>query len=753
MRPSLLLFPLLLSLGCRVGDKGGQVDTGGLGGSPGLDEDGDGFAADEDCDDQDASINPGAAERCDQRDNDCDGEIDEGDAEDAVAFYRDGDSDGYGDPEQVQLACSPPDASWVDNDADCDDSQPTAWPGAPERCDGLDNDCDGEIDEEVQTTWYTDGDADGYGDPDLPVESCDPPDDAVAEGTDCNDRDPASYPGAVEICDEFDNDCDGSVDEGVTTAYYLDADLDLWGDAAFVTEACTPPLGYAARSGDCDDAETAVNPDATELCDLIDNDCDGAVDEDDAADAGTWYVDADGDGQGDATRASRSCNPASGTVSDDRDCDDSDATVYTGAPERWDDLDNDCDGSADNGLYAGTGADGALTVTGSTDLSVDASNGRSVADAVSYGISGINGASLTLNEAPAGLAVGDEVLVINLQGSSGAHASVGAHEFATVAAVGALGLDLSRDLVEIYGETDNSDLSDQVVVVQRVPNYSDVAVSATGSLSTGAWNGAGGGVLAFRAAGTLSVASGGSVSVAALGFAGGATGGCNNCDAYQGESYGGLGIGGYYGGPYNQANGGYAANLGGGGANVTGGGGNHGGGATAGASWNGGSYTAPAAGSSYGDANLTAIYLGSGGGGVWNGGNDNPGENPGPGGNGGGVLYIGASTIDVDGADGLLATGGSTAYWAWGTWTYGAGGGAGGSIFLVADTVDLATGSVNASGGLGESSHVRIGGNGGYGRVRIDCSTCNGATQGSTSASSALADASAPDPGASSTPW
>ena len=171
------------------------------------------------------------------------------------------------------------------------------------------------------------------------------------------------------------------------------------------------------------------------------------------------------------------------------------------------------------------------------------------------------------------------------------------------------------------------------------------------------------------------------------------------------------------------------------------------GGATDGDSWTGGSATPPYAGSTYGDATLATMFYGSGGGGVWNGGTDTPGENPGPGGDGGGIILIGADTITAAGAEAITSFGGTTIHWASGTWTYGAGGGAGGTIWLQADTLTLGSGAVDASGGFGEATHIRHGGDGGEGRVRIDCVTCNGSAWGTASADAALDDMAEPDPG------
>ena len=114
--------------------------------------------------------------------------------------------------------------------------------------------------------------------------------------------------------------------------------------------------------------------------------------------------------------------------------------------------------------------------------------------------------------------------------------------------------------------------------------------------------------------------------------------------------------------------------------------------------------------------------MGSGGGGVWNGG----GSTHGPGGNGGGIIYIGASDITVEAAQGILAEGETTFHWSQGSYTYGAAGGAGGSIFLLADSLTLATSAISAIGGEGQDDYIRHGGDGGDGRIRLDFANING---------------------------
>jgi hypothetical protein len=698
------------------------------------DIDADGFTvAQGDCDDEDAALFPGADEVCDGLDQDCDGVADEGVT---GTFWADADGDGYGDPATSLEAC----AGAADNDDDCDDTRADVNPGAAEVCDDVDSDCDGAVDEEGLTLWFTDADGDTFGDPTTGALDC-APEGRVASWEDCDDADAAVFPGATEVCDGVDQDCDGGADEGLTSTWYIDYDSDGYGSDAYTRGGCTQPAGYVAEDDDCDDTEGAVNPGATEVCNTWDDDCDGEIDEDSAADASTWYVDADGDGWGDTTSPVVACDTPDGFVAPDGDCDDTDATAYPGAPERYDGADDDCDGAVDDNTWVGTGADGALSVTGVVDLSTDASGGRAHADGAAYAVTALDDDTITLATAAAGLAAGDEVLLVNLQGSTSAYGSVGAYEFGWVASVSGSTVTLDTAVAETYGAVSNVDLTGQVVTLVRVPQYTDVTVGTAGMLTTGAWDGATGGVLAFRATGTVSIAAGGGIVMDEAGYAGGSTGTAYNYDAFQGESYGGEGQGnGAIG--YNEYLGWWANNLGAGGAHVTGGGGNHGGGATAGDSWNGGPATPPEAGDTYGDVDLSRLFLGSGGGGVWRGT-----SSPGPGGGGGGIVFVAASAVTAEGAAAITTIGGTTPYWATGTWTYGAGGGAGGSVWIVADTLTLAGGAIDAQGGLGESTHIRAGGDGGVGRVRVDCVAVNGAACTAASGGAALDTASEPDAG------
>jgi len=151
-----------------------------------LDMDGDGFLFYEDCDDTDASIYPGAEDIPNNDiDEDCDGED--------VTTFSDDDGDG------------------VTSETDCDDTNPDIYPGAPEICNGIDDNCDGNIDEGLPIlTYYADVDQDGFGDLATFVESCDLPNGFVVNAEDCDDTDPNINPDAMEILDNgIDEDCDG----------------------------------------------------------------------------------------------------------------------------------------------------------------------------------------------------------------------------------------------------------------------------------------------------------------------------------------------------------------------------------------------------------------------------------------------------------------------------------------------------------------------------------------------------------------
>ena len=147
------------------------------------------------------------------------------------------------------------DGDGVCEDEDCDDLDADVYPGATEECDGIDNDCDDEIDEGVTGTYYYDGDGDGFGDASTALEACEALPDYVPTSDDCDDGDADIYPGAEELCDGLDNDCDDIVDNGLSSGtWYADADEDGYGDPDSSITACEEPTGYVDNDYDCDDA-------------------------------------------------------------------------------------------------------------------------------------------------------------------------------------------------------------------------------------------------------------------------------------------------------------------------------------------------------------------------------------------------------------------------------------------------------------------------------------------------------------------
>ncbi len=258
-----------------------------------IDNDEDGFDESQDCDDENADVNPAAEEICDGIDNNCDGEIDEGLL---ITFYIDQDNDGFGNSTTENTGCFlPPDVAT--QGGDCDDTNPEIYPGAEEiPGNGIDENCDGA---------------------DLPIVDNDG--DGVGEGLDCDDTNPDVFPGAEELCDEIDNDCDGEIDEGLLIFFYPDNDGDGFGNSGSGTSDCMLPPDNVLIGGDCDDANPLINPDSEEIPNNnVDEDCDGVI----------VVIDQDGDG-----------------FNSDEDCDDTDADINPDAediPENG--IDEDCDG-------------------------------------------------------------------------------------------------------------------------------------------------------------------------------------------------------------------------------------------------------------------------------------------------------------------------------------------------------------------------------------------------------------------------
>jgi hypothetical protein len=344
---------------------GTRSDIGAFGG-PGLaDSDGDGFSALIDCDDTNAYAYPGAAEN-----------------ESLTACREDSDGDGYGNDS--------PSSPLIEAGTDCDDSLILVSPIGSEFCDGIDNDCNGVIDDNPigGTNYYLDADQDSFGE-NTATQACSAQPNYVEVSGDCNDLDPYTYPGAAfndslttcmqdhdldgfgdstpsdpaitagTDCDDtlstvnsnasevpadgYDSNCDGYEE------CYQDADSDGYGGSSTTTSAsltCSG-LGIAPAPGDCDDSDYNAYPGSAEIDSLT-----------------ACMLDADGDGYG-------SLFAPSGGVSGN-DCDDSDPNVYYGAPEiPGDGISQDCDNSED--CYADTDGDGfgSVEIVSSSDSDCD----------------------------------------------------------------------------------------------------------------------------------------------------------------------------------------------------------------------------------------------------------------------------------------------------------------------------------------------------------------------------------------------
>ncbi|MES2638884.1 MAG: putative metal-binding motif-containing protein [Myxococcota bacterium] len=246
-----------------------------------FDQDHDSYASDTDCDDTVGSVNPGALEACgNEVDEDCSGSDNDDGAVGCTAFYADSDADGFGADTSACL-CEAEAPYTGTAGGDCDDADATVNPDGTESCaTDADDDCDGSTNSVGAvgcTTWYRDADADTYG---ATANQCA----CEASGTytatnddDCNDSSATVNPGRTETCNDLDDDCDSSVDEGLTL-YYADADDDSYGDDGDAGD-CSSSAGDVTNDDDCNDASAYVYPGATELCDGEANNC---------TTAGTW---------------------------------------------------------------------------------------------------------------------------------------------------------------------------------------------------------------------------------------------------------------------------------------------------------------------------------------------------------------------------------------------------------------------------------------------------------------------------------
>lgn len=312
-------------------------------------------------------------------------------------LYKDNDGDGFGDKCEPLLACGTTFPCYVSTSTDNVDTDPTIYPGAPELCDnkdnnqdgsidngsvvgtggvcvvglgpcmrtgtiicvggvlvcsatpgtpsaeicnGIDDNCNGLIDEGVLNTYFRDADGDGYGNPAVTILACSLPAGYVSTSADCNDANPAINPGRPELCNSIDDNCSGSIDETFSfSTYYRDADGDTYGNPAITILACSLPAGYVTNNTDCNDANAAINPGRTELCNSLDDNCNGSIDETFPTKGNACTV-----GVGACQRTgSLVCNgTGTGVICS--------ATPGTPSAEICDNIDNNCNGVVDDGL-------------------------------------------------------------------------------------------------------------------------------------------------------------------------------------------------------------------------------------------------------------------------------------------------------------------------------------------------------------------------------------------------------------------
>ncbi|MBI2668707.1 VWA domain-containing protein [Candidatus Woesearchaeota archaeon] len=357
-----------------------------------------------DCDDDNPYRNPAAAEICNDVDDNCDCEEDTNKdgilcdpGDDGVneglihsQWYKDNDGDGFGDPNGKKLFCTHPDNGYVQNPNDTDDTSPNVNPNIPEICDGIDNNSDGTIDEKcacingktepcgtsnvgecsygvqkcLEGTW---GECKGAINP--TKEECDGLDNNCDGQTDENLTQDCSnlceengfetclngiYVNCTapqlepEICNGKDDDCDGATDEGFTKyILYKDSDNDGFGcPSDILKEQCEQLMeGYVTNGDDCDCDNPDINPNAVEICDNIDNNCDGNNNE--LLGLTKYYKDSDGDGFGCSDESDFYCQQPEGYVAISDDCNCDNPNVNPNMEEICNGVDDDCDGLTD----------------------------------------------------------------------------------------------------------------------------------------------------------------------------------------------------------------------------------------------------------------------------------------------------------------------------------------------------------------------------------------------------------------------
>lgn len=179
---------------------------------------------------------------------------------------------------------------------------------------------------EVILTYFKDADGDGFGSA-ITKDSCSQPYGYVTNNLDCNDFNSNISPNSIEICNSIDDNCNGQFDEGLQfITYYRDADGDGYGNNAINILACSLPIGYVTNNLDCNDSNYLIHPSNVDMCNGVDDDCDGIVDED--VPFVTYYKDLDNDGYGNPNTPIIACIQPPQTVTNSEDCNDYDSLIH-----------------------------------------------------------------------------------------------------------------------------------------------------------------------------------------------------------------------------------------------------------------------------------------------------------------------------------------------------------------------------------------------------------------------------------------
>lgn len=319
-------------------------------------------------------------------------------------------------------------------------------------------------------------------------------------------------------------------------------------------------------------------------------------------------------------------------------------------------------------LFLGTGADGPCTPSANLNLNRQSCVGRPSADAVRFSVSNsasVGATTLQLSGPPTGLSAGDEILIIDMQGTPGDFGTVGRHETQVVASIAGSMLVLSQPLTNPYNGLTRR------VMVQRIPHYTTVSIPPGVSMTADAWDGAGGGVLFLRATGAVSIS--GSLTMNGKGYRGSA-----NMLA-TGEGTAGVSVdAGLLAQVPGEGAGRSAGNVG---LNPL-------------VNWGFDGTRGNFCASSYASVDAGRLSLGGGAGS----GNQDYSTISLPGGNGGGAIAVFAKSLQITGSVETIGLNG-TGINGIPPWDGSGGGGGGGVILLVGESLGLGNNLIRADGG------------------------------------------------------